>query len=98
MKTPGDVISIMNKLKTAFSENFSFITDVKQLPKRKGIQMNFTLATLDGNPDKIFQLLEFFIDQSYIDIYKKNGTLFVDNKVNWDFYFRSENGCINVHD
>ncbi len=97
-KKSDRMISIMSNLKTSFVKNFSFITDIKQLPKQKGAQMNFTLIELNVNPDRVFRLLELLIDQPYVDIHKKNGTLFVDDKINWDFYFRSDKGFIDIHD
>lgn len=82
-------------LKKQFADNFIYINALKDQPEDTNGSM---VAKIDKNPKRVFHFLEYISDCEYVDLDKEAGTIFVDDKVTWNFLFKTEYGYINVYD
>lgn len=98
MESPDKKANISEKiaaLKKQFADNFVYINNLKDEPENTNGSMS---VKIEKNPRKVFHFLEFVFDCEYVDLYKAAGTIFLDDKVTWNFLFKTEHGYINVYD
>lgn len=85
----------IDEVKKIVKENFVYINNVKDIPSTKGGSAAEKIYT---NPTKVFHFLEFIFECSYIDLDKEQGYIFIDDKVSWEFLFKTDAGYIRVYD
>lgn len=92
----NDLIKEFEIAKEIFNKKYTFIDNFDDAPK--SVEDRY-LKSIDLTPAKLFLLLSYLIGEKYIDIYKKKGFNFIDNKINWEFNFQLKDSVkIKVYD
>lgn len=90
-----NIFSQIEKIRKEIKDNFVYIDNLEDCPKRSGGSM---VEKLNLNPGMVFHFLEFIFECEHVDLDALRGTLFVDDKVTWEFLLKTEFGYIRIYD
>lgn len=94
-KKKDPILEELKSLRDEITQNFEVVDSVDQLPKKMGGGM---LVKTDFDPELAFHFLEFIFNREYVDIFKKAGYTFIDDKTRWAYHLKGPNGYIRVYD
>ena len=90
-----DIFNRITQIKKEVKDNFIYINNLEDCPTRSGGSM---VQKLQLNPKTVFHFLEFIFECKHIDLDALRGTIFIDDKVTWEFLLKTESGYLRVYD
>lgn len=90
-----DTFNDIEKIKEEILKNFIYIDSLDDLPKITG---GSGAESIYKNPKMTFHFLEYIFNCEYVDLDKKRGMIFVDDKTTWEFLLKTDCGYIRVYD
>lgn len=89
------ILGKFEEIKNTIQAKFSYVDEVSQMPKTSG---GSGIGQINKSPKIVFHFLEYLTGKDYIDLYEKKGIVFMDDKVSWEFIFKTEGGYFRVYD
>lgn len=90
-----DILEKIYEIKKVIKDNFVYIDKLEDRPKRSG---GHAIEKIYKDPRLVFHFLEFLFEKEYVDLDKKEGVIFIDDKTTWEFLIKTEYGFITVYD
>jgi len=85
----------IENIKKEIKDNFIYIDKLENCPERSGGSM---VEKLNLSPNIVFHFIEFIFECKHVDLDALRGTIFIDDKVTWEFLLKTEFGYLTIHD